>query len=458
MHVSPSSNPDRQNLKLLRLFSLLSVLAILSGQSSWGDQPSLTPFMLESDVRWTSGPAKGTLSNAKRDAFAEIEIPLGYRLTDMLGARALLKRMKNPIPDGLAGILAPDSGKWWVVLAFSDIGYVKNASKERINEAVILKNIDEKVKLQNRDRKKQGLPPITSVSWEKSPAFDESDYSLEWAVRAETVSGKVINHTLRLLGRHGVLDATAVQASPDPVPLKQLVNNITFKEGQRYADYRKGDKVSIVGLAELIISDADSAENRTMFAASGGSTVLWIGSASVGCVIVTVGILFFNRKRYRRRWRRTHSAGAEHVQGRAALSVAGKDSGPGGNGEGEKVADSSDSQRPRRRRGFNYQKFYSDMIMQVSSRSSKLESPVLNARPFDRRLEAEFMSRYGEAVQNQPVLTVNSELIANQKNFIEEQRRLMQQQTKLIEEKSKLIEEKNQLLARQSEMIESNLL
>jgi hypothetical protein len=383
---------------------------------------------------------------------------MGYRLTDAASARTLLRRMKNPVPEGLVGILAPESGNWWVVLAFSDIGYLKNAGRERIHEAAVLKSLWEKVKLQNIDRKKQGLAPITTVNWDTPPVFDEKDSSLEWAVQAETESGKVINHTLRLLGRYGILDATAVQASTNAIPLKQILKSVSFKQGQRYADYQTGDKVSAVGLVELIInSDAKPGDTRQTVATSGGSTVLWIGSAVVGCAIVTTGILLFNRKRHGRKRHRNLRAGAARAG--VAMSPGAKDSvAVGLNGEGDNAAEGSNNHRAlHRRRGFNYQKFYSDMILQVSSRSSKSDGLVLNGKS-RRGPEAPATPRYDTVVPNQSTVTVNAELISNQKNFIEEQRRLMQQQTKLIEEKSKLIEEKNQLLARQSEMIESNLL
>ena len=64
------------------------------------------------------------------------------------------------------------------------------------------------------------------------------------------------------VGAAGDLDATAVapyqaQAAANLVPLKDLVKNISFKQGQRYTDYQEGDKVSDIGLAGLIAGDDD---------------------------------------------------------------------------------------------------------------------------------------------------------------------------------------------------------
>ncbi|MFO1488934.1 MAG: hypothetical protein U1F65_10690, partial [Verrucomicrobiota bacterium] len=111
-----------------------------------------------------------------------------------------------------------------------------------------------------------------------------------------------------------------------------------------------------------------------------------------------------------------------------------------------------------RRRAFDYQKYYSDMMMQVSTRAYSgmplrqaeevVEEPVDTSSVIPAAINAIADAQKSAA----------SELIARQKDFIEEQRRLMLQQTKLIEERSRLIEEKNQLLAKQSEMLENHLL
>ena len=110
-----------------------------------------------------------------------------------------------------------------------------------------------------------------------------------------------------------------------------------------------------------------------------------------------------------------------------------------------------------RQRAFDYQKFYSDMMLQVSTRNytgvmveqteELVDQPIEGNPPAPHNLELTGDSKETAA-----------ELIARQKDFIEEQRRLIIQQTKLIEERSKLIEEKNQLLAKQSEMMENHLL
>ena len=61
-----------------------------------------------------------------------------------------------------------------------------------------------------------------------------------------------------------MLDATAVapyqsKETPAVIPLKELMRNISFKPGERYADHQAGDKVSNIGLVGVITGDEDTA-------------------------------------------------------------------------------------------------------------------------------------------------------------------------------------------------------
>jgi len=390
---------------------------------------------------------------------ADINVPQGYRLTGEAGARMLLERMKNPVPDGLIGILAPDSGKWWIVLTFVDVGYVKNAGKEHIDSAAVLKAVQKRSEQQNNERTGQGMPAIVSVAWERPPVYDTSNHSLAWSLRAETQSSKVVNDTLLLLGRRGVLEIITVQPYPvasDSVPLQQLIKNITFKEGQRYTDYQDGDKVSDIGLAQLIIDDKQAAGNKNLIAGSGVGVVVWIYSALAGCAVTAGGVLLYQKRRQRR------VRGAVFANRGQAIASART---PSGNGQenggagtlGVKLpaiksnSTSEDHSKLRRKKVFDYSKFYTHVVMELSSRSNSGVGPVLNGRP--NNYTAEAGANGGDATQS--IASATMDLIASQKNFIEEQKRLMQQQTRLIEERRKLIEEQNALLKRQAEMIES---
>ena len=455
MNVSlPSGTIRRKHPANLWLFPSL---AFLLSQFSYGGQLSLTPAtasitpaLPSQEIRWISGPKQASLGT-----LADIEVPQGYRLTDQTGARVLLERMKNPVPDGLIGILAPDSGKWWAVLTFMDVGFVKNADKEQINPPAVLKALQKRSEMQNSERKEQGMASIVSVEWERRPVYDAAGHSLQWALRAETQSSKVVNETVLFLGRRGVLEIITVQpfqAASDLIPLQQLIKNITFKEGQRYADYQDGDKIAGSSLSQLIVADNNPKTSRSLTAASGGVVVVWIYSVLAGCAVAGGGVLLYQRRRQRRAGGRIHVNGPSPATARLASGNGqGNDSGSVGvRPYAEKNSSAPDGRgKLHRKRVFDYSKFYTHVVMELSSKSNAGGGLMLNGKMNDR------MQGASEALANQTIASATLDLISSQKNLIEEQRRLMQQQTRLIEERRKLIEEQNALLKRQVEMVEN---
>jgi uncharacterized membrane-anchored protein len=418
----------------------LPVLTLFFIQPGWGqDQLSFTSGVLPQENEWVSGPEKTSLG-----AFATLQIPAGYRFTDAEGARSLLKRMNNPVPAGVIGILAPNSGEWLAVLEFNGIGHVNDDNKDGMNSKVILKAIQDRNEAQNKDNAKEGAATTASVNWESQPVYDEKDHSLEWAIQAETQSGKVINHTVVLLGRRGVLDVTmikAYQGSSDLFPLlKQLVKNISFNDGQAYADYQKGDKTAGVSLARLVVDDETPAASDDLHASAAADKPVravtdnfaWIYYYYYlfgGVVVVVAGLLFFKKSSKRKK----HGAVLNGVK------LNGVKHG-GSNGH-----------IGRRKRGSDFGKFYSSMILELSSPSYGGGHLILNGDSDTHALKTPSLIK--QPASDQAFAGDNLELIAIQKNLIEEQRRLMQQQSKLIEEKNRLIEEQNQFLVRQTEVI-----
>ena len=426
------------------IFGLLSVHPLLMDQSCRGDElsPSLSPVnpVFPGSVQWIAGPAKVSLGT-----LADIEVPGGYRFTDASGARAFLAQMRNPVPQGLAGILLPDSGSCMVILKFNEIGYVKDADKDQIDAGAVLKTAWNQVKGQNENRVTQGLAPIASLDWELEPVFDPQEHMLEWAFRAKTQLEGVVNHTVRLLGRHGVLDAIAVQpyrSASDLIPLKELMKNVSFQQGERYADYQNGDKICSIDLASLIIGEKIPDENKTLLARFRGKTAIRVGSALlIGCVAIGSGVLL--RKRIRRKKMRAALQSGE-LQSPARPSK-------NGFGAAQPAGRPSNGHLSRGKRTFNYEKFYSSMILQLSGYKSEVENSIINGYSHDSGKPAVRQPKY-EEVSNQAVVSAHSQLIANQKKLIEEQQWLIREQTKLIEEKTKFMEEKSQLLEKQSEL------
>jgi hypothetical protein len=234
--------------------------------------------------------------------------------------------------------------------------------------------------------------------------------------------------------------------------LQQLVKNITIKDGQRYVDYESGDKIAGVTLSQLIVDNKRPAGNGNLMASAGGGVVVWIYSGLAGGVVLIGGAVLYQRRRQRK------VRGAVYANGGHAIAATRAASGNGhGNGSGSlgvklpdvKVGASDNRDKLRRKKVFDYSKFYTHVVMELSSRSNAGVGPAPNGRLSNHATAT------NEGVANQAIASATLDLIASQKNLIEEQKSLMHQQTRLIEERRKLIEEQNALLKRQSDMIES---
>jgi uncharacterized membrane-anchored protein len=502
MYISLKNLPKKALVKTAIFLWLLPVLVVFLIQNCNAGQSLSLTSPNQALIGWTSGPADASLGT-----LADIKISKGYRFTSAEGAGDLLTRMNNPIPQGLVGILAPESGQWWAVLTYKNIGYVKNAGKNQIDAAAILKSIFDRAQRQNEDRMIHNLPPISSVNWKLPPLFDAKTHTVEWAVQVKTQSAEVINHTMCLLGRQGVLDATVVepyQGGTDLAPLKEVMKNITFKPGQLYTDYQKGDTVADIGLAELIAGGDDSMaapKNAVAAASQGGGVWSWYGYVGIG-ILAGGGVLLlsgaFRRGRKERRGSSApstanaiHNGNAGNAIGNGEASASGHATAtatlplPGASGNGHEPGDVKPANaglgdrrskeavfrnglnhRPgaRRRKVFDYHRFYTDTVMKLSSGAYTQVAPpngrangngLVKGRSLDRTTESQPPT---QGNTNQALVQAHLDLIANQKELIEEQKHLMIQQARLIEEKSKLIAEKSQLLDRQTELFERDLL
>jgi len=275
------------------------------------------------------------------------------------------------------------------------------------------------------------------------------------------------------------------QAGASLAPLQEMMKNISFKPGQRYTDYQKGDTVADIGLVGLITGNDDSpVAQKNAVATATQSAGVWgrYGYLGVG-VLAGGGILLFRRvvRRQHRRVRRVLSTtaspadngiGAGELAHERASAISPLPAMPGNGSErgGEKPGDvkpkeavvrngSKHRRGARRKKIFDYHRFYTDTVMRLSS-GTYTEVSASSGRAngnghSDRAVESQPPT---QGDMNQAIVQAHLDLIANQKELIEEQKRLMIQQAKLIDEKSQLISEKSQLLDRQAELFERDLL
>ncbi len=497
---------NHPKVAVLRLAIPVGVcIAFLFSQPSPAQQqPAFQQPSAVNPVQWLAGPRKANFGDV-----AEINIPDGFQFLDAAGGRFFLEGMHNPVPPNLVGILAPTSTKWYAVVKYSGLGYVKDTDAGQLDAAVMLDKIRGLISRQN--------VPISSADWEIKPSYDPAQNKLEWAIRVVT-SGDVatVNYSVQLFGRQGIMEIVAVQpqADFDPAPLQEMVKNISFQSGARYSDYQPGDKVAKATLAQLSLY-----ENGPDSPAVGrkGHKFLWIGIA--GGIVLLVGAGWTMKKLSHRS--RSTDGRRQAVAQRASQvpapvaeplqSAVTEDFPAVSAAKPAPVARSRDAASSRqtgdrngrvstskingrkRRKQYNFHLFYSDMIMNLTrwnymggfgtyvsdyshglvngdnstpNHDGSAESSVTTSTPNGsngtngHHMNGSNGSRNAPAAGNglspdaaRHLAIETSKLIENQQKLIEGQRKLIEDQNKLIQEKSKLIDFETSVLGKQSELI-----
>jgi uncharacterized membrane-anchored protein len=201
---------------------------------------------------------------------ATISVPEGYLFLDRSATRAFLEENQN-IPDGdeLGTILRvrPNDDYWFAVFSYSDTGHVDNSDRSSLDASGLMETMREGNRLGNEQRKQRGWTELTLVGWHQPPYYDEATDNLTWATRLSSDGQPVINHSVRLLGRTGLMSAQLVAdvATIDDATAEfnHVLSGYSFNDGQKYAQFRQGDKLAGYGLAALIAGGAAASAVKT---------------------------------------------------------------------------------------------------------------------------------------------------------------------------------------------------
>ena len=236
---------------------LVAALSMVSAQTQ-AQAPSMTPEQRRAEfakLPWQPGPADGAIGSK-----AKLKVPEGTRLLPEAHGGRFLELTGNLPKAGQTILVAPN---WWAVLSFSDVGFIKD--DEKLDADALLKTLQESDGPANEERKKRGIPQLTTEGWAVPPFFDAQTKYLEWGLRlrAEGEAQPVINYTVRLLGRSGyesvvlVTDAETLQR--DVAELKAMLKGFNFNGGETYAEFKAGDHVAEFGLGALVLGGAAAA-------------------------------------------------------------------------------------------------------------------------------------------------------------------------------------------------------
>lgn len=271
------------------LFALILLLLPLPAQA----QRDPTAIMQElQKLGWQRGPGEGAIG-----ARAKIRIPEGYAFLDDKSTRRFLELMGNPPRDNHY-LISPANLDWFAVFSFDPAGYVKD--DEKIDADQLLETLKRSDAPGNEERKRLGMDPIYTDGWHVPPHYDAGTKRLEWGMRLRDQKGGLhVNYTSRLLGRSGVMSAVLVSSpqslAQDMREFNRVLAGYDFVAGEKYAEFKSGDKIAEYGLAALVVGGAAAAAAKAGLFKSLGK-FLWV---IVGGVLMGGWALlkkFFGRK------------------------------------------------------------------------------------------------------------------------------------------------------------------
>jgi uncharacterized membrane-anchored protein len=209
---------------------------------------------------WKFGPTTGKIAGA-----ATIVVPRDAVFLSSSGTRRFLELQGNVGSDDNF-TFAPSDLSWFSVFSYDPTGHV--ADDETIDPDALLDLLKKNSMAGDEERRRRGLETLVLEDWYVTPHYDVQTRRLEWATKLRGASGGVtVNYAIRLLGRTGVMSALLVSSpaslDKDIKSFKAALAGFDFNAGQKYAEFRTGDKVAEYGLAALIVGGAAAAAAKS---------------------------------------------------------------------------------------------------------------------------------------------------------------------------------------------------
>jgi len=262
------------------------VLDLLIGQSPVAAVPQRSDEQIKQEMAglaWQRGPVEGRIGSV-----ASIKVGDRQAFLDGPNTRRFLELNGNPPRDERYVLV---SSQWFAVFFFENAGYVKD--DEKLDPAALLASLQQGDKASNAERERLGMTPLHTEGWHVLPHYDPTTKRLEWGVRLRGGSEErtVVNYSIRLLGRRGVMHAILVSdpesLDRDIAEFKTALGGYEFASGERYSEFRAGDRVAEYGLAALVLGGAAAVATKSGFGKAIGKFVV-VGVAALGSAIVAL--------------------------------------------------------------------------------------------------------------------------------------------------------------------------
>lgn len=231
---------------------LVAVVLALAGAACWAQDAQ----RVMAELRWLQPGSSGALVDK-----ATFKTSPDYTFLNPQDTDKFLKLNGNP-PQGDSVTVAPVKGDWFGILSFAAEGYIKD--DENIDADALLKTLKQQNVAGNEAKRKQGYPTLALEGWALAPRYDREARRLEWGtlLRGED-QRPVVNVSTRILGRSGYTSAILVTSpqtlEADLADFKAALKSFEYVPGERYSEWRQGDKVAAYGLGALVLGGAAAA-------------------------------------------------------------------------------------------------------------------------------------------------------------------------------------------------------
>lgn len=203
-------------------------------------------------LQWKEGPSVAAIADK-----ATLKTTDSLVYLDEANSKKFLELTDN-IPSDGSYIVYNIKDNWWADFSFNPAGYIKD--DEKIDADALLKSLKEGDEAGNEERKRLGIADLHTEGWFVPPHYDTATKRLEWGVKLRSGNDYNVNYTVRILGRTGFTSATLVSSpeklATDVESFKAILPGFEYKSGEKYAEFKEGDRIAEYGLAALVAGGA----------------------------------------------------------------------------------------------------------------------------------------------------------------------------------------------------------
>ena len=275
---------------VIRSFVAASLIAVQGFCFAQAPSAGQSPELQAAALGWLTAGSIGRVAEK-----AEFHVKDGYTFLGAADTDKFLQLNGNPPQGGHSYTIASTSKSWFGILSFAGEGYVKD--DEKIDADALLKALKEQNAAGNEEKKKKGYQTLSLEGWFFPPRYDQETKRLEWGTRLRAEDNStVVNVSTKILGRsgytHAILVSSPESMETDLADFKKSLKNFDYVSGEKYSEWKEGDKIAAFGLAALVLGGA-----AAVATSKGGLKMIFLAAAAAVAGLWAGVKKFFSRKK-----------------------------------------------------------------------------------------------------------------------------------------------------------------